>query len=96
MGLRERATENSKVLAKYKHQSAINGAIANHHTIAGHMLLIHTKIRAAMLDKHIPFFKAAFVQQEIKALPGRQLALGMLGINAFLSATQSGTAAFFF
>ena len=61
MGLRERATENSKVLAKYKHQAAINGAVTNHHTIAGYMLLIHTKIRAAMLDKHIPFLKAALI-----------------------------------
>ena len=61
MSLRERTTENSKVLTKNKDQTAINGAIANHHTIAGHMLLIHTKIRAAMLDKHIPFFKAALI-----------------------------------
>jgi hypothetical protein len=49
-----------------------------------------------MLDKHIPFFKAAFVEQQVKALAGGQLALGMLGVNALLTTAQAGAGAFVF
>ena len=96
VGLRERAAKDSKVLAKYKYQTAINSAITNHHPIARHMLLIHIKVGAAMLNKHIPFFKAALIEQKVEPLASGKLAFGMLGINAFLPATQSGTAALIF
>ena len=68
MGLGECATKDGKVLTKHKYQSAINGAIANDYPVARHMLLVHIKVGAAMLDKHIPFFKAALVEQQIYPL----------------------------
>ena len=35
-----------------------------------------------MLDKHVPLFEGALIQQNFQALAGRQLALGMLGLYA--------------
>jgi hypothetical protein len=46
-----------------------------------------------MLNKHIPFFKAALIEQKVETLSRGKLAFGVLGINTFLPATQSGPAA---
>jgi hypothetical protein len=43
-----------------------------------------------MLHEHVPLFERAFVEQEGDALAGGQLALGMLGLNAFLAAAKAG------
>ncbi|WP_244490923.1 hypothetical protein [Rhizobium sp. Root73] len=49
-----------------------------------------------MGDIHVVFFKRALVEQHFDALARRQLALGMLGIDALLSAakTRLGAARF--
>jgi hypothetical protein len=41
-------------------------------------------------DKHVKFLEASFIQQERDALPGGQLALGVLRLDAFLTAAQPG------
>ena len=42
-----------------------------------------------MLYKHVEFFKAALVQKQGQTLAGRKLSLGMLGVNPFLTASQT-------
>ena len=42
-----------------------------------------------MLYEHIELLKAALVQQQCQTLSGRKLSLGMLGVNPFLTASQT-------
>src|SRR5690242_9012055 len=48
-----------------------------------------------MLDEHVPFFERTFVEQELDALAGRELALGVLGLDALCSAALTGVLALF-
>ena len=57
-------------------------------TPSRYLLLIHIEVATAVLYKYIPLFKAVVIRSS-SIRPGGQLALGMLGINAFLSAPQS-------
>ena len=38
--------------------------------------------------EHIEFLKGAFIEQKVKPLPGRHLALGMVPVNTFLTAAK--------
>jgi hypothetical protein len=60
------------------------------------MLLIHAEVDAVMLDIHIDFLEAAFVEQDVDAFAGGQAALGMLIVDAPLSTTHTGGVAFGF
>ncbi len=46
-----------------------------------------------MGDEHVEFLEAAFVHQQFDALARRQLSATMLGVDAPLSAAQTGLAA---
>jgi len=96
MGLRQGTAENGEVLAEDEHQTAIDHAVAGDDTVAGNLVVLHAEIRTAVLDKHVPFFESALVQQHLQALTGCELALGMLGINALLPAAQPRRSALFF
>ena len=54
------------------------------------MALVHAEVGAAVFLEHVPLFEAAVVEQQFDALAGRQLALGVLGIDALLATTQAG------
>ena len=90
MGLGKRPAENREVLAEHEGEPAVDGAVAGHHPIAGNLLPVHAEIAAAVLDEPIPFLKAAFVKQKPEALPRRELALGVLLLDAALAAAQEG------
>ena len=53
------------------------------------MLLVHTEIRATMLDKHIHFFEAAFIQQHRDTFAGSVLSFCVLFLNRFFPAAQT-------
>jgi hypothetical protein len=42
-----------------------------------------------VLDEHVIFFEAAGIEQNGKALAGSQAALGVLGLNALLTAAEA-------
>ncbi len=46
-----------------------------------------------MLLEHVPFFEGAVVEQQFDALARRQLALGVLGVDAFLATAEAGLCA---
>jgi hypothetical protein len=54
------------------------------------VLLVHPEVRAAVLDEHIVFLEAAFVEKERDPLAGGEFGLGVLRLDAFLSAAQPG------
>src|SRR5690606_27184067 len=91
--LGQRAAEHREVLAEDEHQSAVDGAVAGNHAVAGHAVFGHSEIVAAVLDEDVPFLEAAVVEQDVDALAGGQLALGVLGRDALLAAAQLGARA---
>ena len=84
----QRAAKDSEVLAVDEHQPAVDRAVAGHHAVARNLLVRHAEVVAAMLDEHVPFFEALRIKQEIEAFARRQLALGVLGVDALLSAAE--------
>src|SRR5262249_11658400 len=53
-------------------------------------LLADAKIVAAVLDEHVPFLKRVRVEQQFDALACRQLALGMLRVDAAFATAGAG------
>jgi len=87
MRFRQGAAEHGEILREDEDQTAVDGAVAGDDAVAGDLLLVHAEIGAAMLDKHIPFFERARVEQQFDPLTSRQLALGMLTFNPPLTTT---------
>ena len=91
-GLAERAAEDGEVLGKDVHLAAVDGAVAGHDAVAEVGLLLHVEVGAAVGDEHVEFLERAFVEQQCDALAGRQLALFVLFVDAFLAAAHAGFA----
>src|SRR5579872_7081900 len=82
----ERAAEDGEILAEGENQTAGDGAIAGDHPIAGDLLAFHAEILAAMLDKHVPLFERAGVEEKLEPLARGELALAMLCLDPPLAA----------
>jgi hypothetical protein len=96
VGFRQRAAEYREILTEDKGDAAINRAIAGHHAVAGDRSVGHTKIGAAMFDKHIPFFEAAWIEQNFDTFASAELAPLVLRVDAALASAQAGAGAFLF
>nr|AAY82838.1 predicted acetyl-CoA carboxylase [uncultured bacterium MedeBAC46A06] len=89
MRFRQRAAKNGEILRIDKDRPAGDCAISGDHTIAGHLLVFHAEIMAAMLDEHVPFLERGVVQKQNDALTRCQLAFAMLGVDAALATTEA-------
>ena len=65
---RYRTAQNSEVLREHIDHATIDGAPSRHDTIASRALIFHAKIGAAVCNKHVKLFKAAFIQQKFDPL----------------------------
>ena len=90
MGFGQRAAEHGEVLGEDEDGAAVDGAPAGDDTIARDLGVLHAEVCRAVLDEHVEFFEGAFVEEDLDALARRQLALGMLRIDACLAATGPG------
>src|SRR5437879_11337067 len=88
MRLAERSAEDGEVLREDIHQPAVDVAVAGDHAIAEDLLLA----QAAAGDEHASFLEGARVEEEIDPLTSGQLALFVLFVDAFGSATEQGLA----
>ena len=79
-----------------KHQPAVDHAVAGHHAITRRPVALHAEVGAAVLDKQVPLFKGAFIEQQFKPLARRQFAFSVLRINALLPAAETGSGTLFF
>ncbi len=93
MPLRKRATEDGEILAEHEDKAAVDRARARHHAVAGDVALVHAEVDAIMLDEHVELFERAFVEEDLQPLTGSQTPLGVLGVDALLSAAQAGLGA---
>jgi hypothetical protein len=78
----ERPSEHREVLGKDKGQAAVDPAPAGDHAVPGNPIPGHAELGDAMLDEHVELLEGALVEQEVDALAGRELALGVLGGDA--------------
>ena len=90
-GFAEGTSVNRKVLSINEYKPAIYSALSGYYTIAVGMRCIHSEVGAAVLDKHIEFFKTARVKQLGNTLARSELSFGVLRLDTFLTATESRT-----
>jgi hypothetical protein len=95
VGLGQGTAEHGEILAKDEDQAAVDGAVADHHAVAGHLVLAHAEVAAAMLDEHVPLLEGAFVEQNLDALAGGELALLVLRLDPARAAAGAGPFALF-
>src|SRR5207247_3224730 len=93
MRLGERAAEHREVFGKDKSLAAVDGAPAGDDAVAGNLVLLHAEFGGAVLDEHVEFLERALVEQELDALPRRQLAAGVLRLDALFAAAEFGAVA---
>ena len=89
-GLGQGTAGDGEILREDIHDTAVDGAAAGHHAVAVEVLFVHAEVRAAVLHEHIVLLETAFVEKKRNPLAGGQLTLGMLGLNAFLPAAETG------
>ena len=63
-----------KSCAKTKTTPAVDPAVAGDHAVAGHHLLVHAEVGAAVRDQLVDLLERARVEQQLHALARRQLA----------------------
>ena len=90
MGFRERAAEHGEILGEDVDHPAIDGAPAGDDAVAREFVLLHAEIDAAVLDIHVELLEGAVVEEELKPLPGRELAALVLRLDAPLTAAVAG------
>jgi hypothetical protein len=95
MSLGQRAAEHGEVLGEHERLAAVHGAPAGDHAVAGDLVLLHAELDRAMLDEHVEFLERAFIQQQLDALAGGQLAAGVLRLDALVAAALLGSGAAF-
>ena len=88
-GLGEGTSAYREILREDIDQSAVYGAAAGDYAVSVGVALFHPEVGAAVLYKHVVFFKAAGIQQEFQPFAGGFLAFGMLGLDALLPAAQT-------
>ena len=96
MRFRQSTAVHREVLAVDKHQTAVDHAVASHHTITWNFLVGHAEVGAPVFDKHVPLFESAFVEQDLDTLTRGEFAFGMLRIDTLLPTAQAGSRALFF
>ena len=66
----------------------MNPPRTGYHPISQVALLLETEVIRAMLGKHVQFFEAFFVQQNVEALAGGEFPFGVLIFNALGTSAQ--------
>ena len=93
---RQRAADHGEVLGEHVDDAAVDGAPAGHDAVARGLVLLHAEVGAAVLDEGVELLERVLVHQQLDALAGRQLALGVLAVDADLSAAEAGIVAALF
>ena len=94
VGFGQGPAEYGEVLAEDEHHAAVYRAVPRDDAVAEDLVVFHAEVGAAMLDERIPFLETVLVEQELDALAGRQLAAGVLGVDALLPAAECRRRAF--
>src|SRR5690606_8470373 len=82
--------EHREILGEEEDGAAVDGAPAGDDAVAGYLLRLHAEVGRAVLDEHVEFLEGAFIEEDVDALAGGELAAAMLGIDARLAAAHPG------
>ncbi len=82
VGLGERAAEDGEVLREDEDDAAVDAAVAGDEAVAGDALLGHAEVGGAMGDELVGLLEGAFVEEEVDALAGGELAGFVLALAA--------------
>jgi len=91
--LAQRSAEHGEILCENIDQPAVDRARSGDDAIAGDLLLSHAEVGAIMLNEHVIFFEATGIEQHAQPLSRSQPSLGMLRIDALLTAAHAGRVA---
>ena len=90
VGFGKRAAENGEILREDVHQAASDAAVAGDKPVAGRALRFHAEIVGVVADEFVELFEGAFVEQQVHAFAGAELALFVLALAAFGAAAGFG------
>ena len=86
MHLAERAAVDRKVLRDREYLPPVDHAAAGHHAVAKGAAPVEAEVGGAHCHIRLLLDEGVLVEQQVEALAGGQLALGMLGIDTRLPA----------
>ncbi len=78
MHLAQAPGPGGEVLGEGKDRAAVNLAEAGDDAVRRDLDLFHAEVDRAVGDEHIGFLEGPGVEKEVQALPGRELAAGVL------------------
>ena len=84
--LGERAAEHGEVLREDVDEPPVDAAVAGDDAVAVVLLVLEAEVRGAVDDEPVELDEGALVEQEVEPLARRQLALGVLRLDALLAA----------
>ena len=96
MGFGERAAEHGEILRINVSHAAIDRAPTGDDAIAGDDVLVRAEIGVAVLHEHVELLEGIRIEQQLDALAGGELALGMLRLDALFAAPGAGAVTAFF
>ena len=81
-------TLNRKVLRKGIDKTAVDRAVARHYTLSGQILLLLSKVGAAMTHKEVKLNKGVLIEEQCNALARGQLSFAVLLFDTLWSAPK--------
>jgi len=79
VGLGEGPPEHGEVLAEDVDEPAMNGAVPRHHAITEELLVFQPEACGPVGDEPVELYEGVGIEQEVEALPGRELSALVLG-----------------
>ena len=95
VSFRQRAAENRKILRENKNFTPVNQSVSGNNAVAGEFLRLQTKIRRAMNDEFIEFFKRIFIKKKFYTFTRRHFAVCALLFESLLASALFGKTRFF-
>ena len=93
VGAGQRSSQHGEVLGEQEDQTAVDGTVTSDHTIAGVVLLLHSKVHATVSLQLVVLAEGALIDQKLDSLASSQLAALVLTINALLASSDEGLVA---
>ena len=92
VGFGERAAEDGEILREDVDQAAGDAAVAGDEAVAGRTLRFHAEIVGVVADEFVELFERAFIEQQVDAFAGAELALLVFALAALGAAAGFGFA----
>ena len=86
--LGQRSSAHGEILGGDVHRPAVHGSAPGDHAVPVEMGFLHPEVGAAVPDEHVEFLETAFVKEQTYPFPCRQLALGVLCVDALSPASE--------